>query len=464
MGRFSAPLRAAPVVSLSSPDPAALRAGVDWSTFNPVSTISYKDVTDILRNAYNFEESIQSTCLDILALYLKGQKILYTESKSYCEKKLNVLMLPAIFIAAVCSILNFILKDVAYGTIIISCLNAFNSFLLSLISYLKLDGMAEAHKTSAYKFQKLESLCEFHSGKYLFFKDAAVNVQSFVQNIEKEVMEIRESNQFIVPESVRDRFPTIYTTNVFTLVKEIQVSEVIIINHLKTTVQKLHAAIKVRDDLTRQLTEARASLDQHTHEMHEVSIQVQRLRAHAEHLENEEQISEQESTDSEPEELARNRRTQRDAECDALARQLIVTQPVLEQLQTRVEQQSYQVRELKSKYDESVMDVSRFERAKDEAFVATVRHRMRYLKLSRTFRRDQGLRNVRAPREHHRLADLQRQLARSYDATPAQDEDNDDDVVDVAADDGDSADSDDEYATQVAHPRESFLIEFCCRG
>jgi hypothetical protein len=80
--------------------------------------------------------------------------------------------------------------------LIISALNAFNSFLLSLISYLKLDGKAEAHKTAAYKFQKLESQCEFNSGKCLFFKDA-VKMLDFVNQIEKDIMEIRESNQFL---------------------------------------------------------------------------------------------------------------------------------------------------------------------------------------------------------------------------------------------------------------------------
>jgi hypothetical protein len=215
--------------------------------FQPDATVSYSEVADILRTEYQFDESIESTSLDILALYLKGQKIIYTESKTFCEKQLNLLMLPAIFIAAVCSILNFILKDYPYGVIIISCMNAFNSFLLSLISYLKLDGKAEAHKTSAYKFQKLESLCEFNSGKHLFFRDS-FNVLTFVQNVEKEVIEIRESNQFIVPTRVRERFPVIYSTNVFSLVKQIQNDEILVINQLKTSVQKLHLAFKKKKE------------------------------------------------------------------------------------------------------------------------------------------------------------------------------------------------------------------------
>lgn len=213
--------------------------------FNPEHTITFNEVSHILKTSYNFDETAHSTALDILALYLKGQKIIYTESKTLCEKRLNTLMLPAIFIAAVCSILNFILKDVSYGTILISGLNAFNSFLLSLISYLKLDAKAESHKNSAYKFQKLESMCEFNSGKSLFFRDS-VDVCEIVKHIEDQVMEIRETNQFIVPEPVRVRYPKICDTNVFTLVKTIQNDEIIVINQLKTAVQKLHCEIHRR--------------------------------------------------------------------------------------------------------------------------------------------------------------------------------------------------------------------------
>jgi hypothetical protein len=218
------------------------------AVLNPLHEISYKDVNDILRKSYHLDDTNDSLSLDILALYLKGQKIIYTESKTFCEQRLHALMLPAIFISCVCSILNFGLKDHPYGLILLSSMNALNSFLLALISYLKLDAKAESHKIAAHKFQKLESLCEFNSGKTLIFKDS-VEIYDFVEKIENQVVEIRESNQFIIPESVLLRYPTIRTTNVFTLVKEIGNQEIVVINHLKTIVQKLHHAIQINEKL-----------------------------------------------------------------------------------------------------------------------------------------------------------------------------------------------------------------------
>ena len=167
---------------------------------------------------------MSSNALDVLALYIKGQKLLYTEAKTYCEQQLNFLMLPAIFISCVGSIFSFLAEDYSYGSVIIASLNGFNAFLLALISYLKLDAKAQAHKTSAYKFDKLESICEFNSGKFMFFPAKLEDIFKVVEKIENDVEEIKETNQFILPESIRYEFHFTYSTNIFTMVKRMPVS------------------------------------------------------------------------------------------------------------------------------------------------------------------------------------------------------------------------------------------------
>ena len=169
-------------------------------------------------------------------MYLKGQKILYIEAKTHCEQNLTMMMLPAIFISAACSVLSVSLGPFAWGTILVSGLTAFNSFLLTLVNYLKLDARAEAHRVASYQFDKLQTLCEFHSGKVLFFMDKSA--LDIVTDIEKKVKEIKDSNQFVIPESVRDRFPTLYTTNVFTEVKKIENKESLVKHKLFTLSKK----------------------------------------------------------------------------------------------------------------------------------------------------------------------------------------------------------------------------------
>jgi hypothetical protein len=62
--------------------------------------VTFREVCDILNQNYNYEESIKSTTLDIISVYLRGQKILYIEAKTYCEQQLYALMLPTIAITA----------------------------------------------------------------------------------------------------------------------------------------------------------------------------------------------------------------------------------------------------------------------------------------------------------------------------------------------------------------------------
>jgi len=199
------------------------------------------DIENALGKGYidNSNNHMSSNALDVLALYIKGQKLLYTEAKTYCEQQLNFLMLPAIFISCVGSIFSFLADKYTYGPIIIASLNGFNAFLLSLISYLKLDAKAQAHKTSAYKFDKLESICEFNSGKFMFFEAKPEDIFRVVERIENDVEEIKETNQFILPESIRYEFHFTYSTNIFTMVKRMQSREVAEVHNLTNCANKL---------------------------------------------------------------------------------------------------------------------------------------------------------------------------------------------------------------------------------
>ena len=193
--------------------------------------------SDIIFNKYvqmNSDEKL-SNSLDILAIFLKGQKILYTEAKTYCEQQLNFLMLPAIFISALTTVLSMALTNYTYGEIIIASLSAINSFILAIISYLKLDAKSEAHKTSAYQFDKIQTKCEFGSGKVIFFNKHKLtdtgqentydNIFDLVDSIELKVNEIKDMNKFILPEKIRKKYPNLYGINIFSAVKGFLVIE-----------------------------------------------------------------------------------------------------------------------------------------------------------------------------------------------------------------------------------------------
>lgn len=227
-----------------------------------------------------------STALDVFVRYIQCYHILYSEASYHCNYKLNMFMLPCMFLSTCCSVMTNFEFNTVKATVLLSVLNGLITFLLAIINYLKLDANAEAHKISAYQYSKLKAQIEFSSGEILLLdndpylsnafhiteemnawtkynhhlydedpssfeknkktkyeeciaikqqKEKAFieKVESIMVGIKESLKNIEDNNHFALPQRIINKYSTIYNMNICLYIKSIDTYKNVLLNDLR---------------------------------------------------------------------------------------------------------------------------------------------------------------------------------------------------------------------------------------
>ena len=87
--------------------------------------------------------------------------------------------------------------------------------------------------------------------------DFSAQLPKIVEKAEAQVREIKETNQFVLPESIRRTYPILYGTNLFAEVKLLIIEEMKYMNQLKDALNKKLELerVKASSDVVRPLKE-----------------------------------------------------------------------------------------------------------------------------------------------------------------------------------------------------------------
>jgi hypothetical protein len=164
---------------------------------------TYEDIENSLSQYYDKNEQHFSDS-DLLITYLLGMRTLYVISRNITQQKSYSVAVSTIALTIFLAVIAPFVKDVYWGSYLISSGNAVATVLVVLSRYLKFDSNSAQYAFMVKQFNKLELRLEYTN----------------IQNIEINMMEMNEYIQELIPEEAVKLFPLTYRTNIMQFIRK----------------------------------------------------------------------------------------------------------------------------------------------------------------------------------------------------------------------------------------------------
>ena len=220
-----------PVLSNSNSDNDDVESDEDCfeeaNEYLPKKTLRKLTLQNIKRSLDKYYDSDDkySSELDILTSFLNGQKHMYSKAKILIQWRLNLLMFPALIGAGITTVLAPFIQKYPWGGSFICGLNAVVTVCMSIIHYLKYESLIESYGLLISHYDRLENSLQIISSKLMFIDNNHERMDLIIKGLddyEKKMLEIKEMNSCVVPNSICVIFPLISHINIFSFIKRME--------------------------------------------------------------------------------------------------------------------------------------------------------------------------------------------------------------------------------------------------
>ena len=181
--------------------------------------LTYNEVS---RSFDQYDSSKYFNEMSILHTYFNGQKHLYTYSKNVTYRKLNMLMLPTMFLSASGTIMVPFIIDFEWSAGTITTIYAIITLLLGLVNYFRLESSYQQFSILADRYDKLQTSLELTNSKLVFIENGVELERSVAFNIRGFEDKLSDIVNVIVPEDVKRLFPVICNINIFSFIRKVE--------------------------------------------------------------------------------------------------------------------------------------------------------------------------------------------------------------------------------------------------
>jgi len=197
--------------------------------------ISYEEIEQSLSRYYD-KRNKYSNEVDILITFIRGQKHLYNQSNYITQTKLYAITITALSITSLITVITPFIQKYWWRIIFVMTGNAITTILITILKYMRFESTCSTFTLLANHYEHYEKSLQITTNKLVFIHNETEQVNLVLDKMREIEFKMSETNELcpvIIPPEVQTTFPVIFQTNIFTLIKKMDVHRKTLILQLK---------------------------------------------------------------------------------------------------------------------------------------------------------------------------------------------------------------------------------------